>query len=102
MTTIEITTAARRIARDLGTTPSSIKVYYDAEGHRIGGHEADMGYLERPEWMGDVAYSGRGGKVTQREVQVWLDAAASYDPACGMSKYEWIAFETYSKLDGWA
>lgn len=102
MSTITITTAARRIARDLGTTPSSIKAYYDAEGHRISAHEADMGYIERPDWMDEVAYSGRGGKIAQREVQVWLDAAASYDPACGMSKSEWLAFEASSKLDGWA
>ena len=84
MTETQITTTARRIAREINTYAGhnmEMKVYFDAEGRTINAHPADMWYAKRPEWMDEVLVSRRAGRgrVTQRDIQDHLDAIAAYE-----------------------
>lgn len=64
----DITTAARRIARDINTTPDTVTRYFDAQGYAQGHHEGAA-----------LLLTGRKGgvRMTEREAQDHLDAAAA-------------------------
>lgn len=72
-----ITTAARRIARDINTTAPSVTAYYDAEGHLIDTISTGS-WLTTGTPEGAVAkLAGRSAdKITAAEVQHLLDTAA--------------------------
>lgn len=87
MTTTDITTAARRIVRDINGTTAKQRVHYRPDGQRVDslpvgafhrdGQYAPDGIL----WLQGAQGSnvGRQGRpYTQREVQDMLDAAAAH------------------------
>lgn len=87
----QITTAARRIVRELSTTPAAIRAHFDAAGHLVDSHPADMTYTARPAWMDQVVFSAAGGQGwTEQQVQTALDAYQSYDPGSGLTRSEWV------------
>lgn len=71
-----ITTAARRIARDINTTAPSVTAYYDAEGHLIE-TIATGAWLTTGIPEGAVAKIAgrRADKITAAEVQHLIDTA---------------------------
>lgn len=74
-----ITTAARRIARDVNATSHTVSTYYDAEGQVIATLSAGA-WLATGHPAGAAArIDGRRGRwahITEAEVQAHLDAAA--------------------------
>ena len=79
-----ITTAARRIARDVNATAPAVRAYYDADGQVVTTHAAGMWFADaetrdRETAGAVVALTGRKGRapLTQREAQDHLDAAAA-------------------------
>lgn len=82
MTTI--TTAARRIARELNATPETIEVSFDADGNVVDRHEAGMWYADpadRPAYVVRVRGRQRSqfGRIAQARAQELLnDAAAGF------------------------
>lgn len=72
-----ITTAARRIARDINTTAPSVTAYYDAEGHLIETISTGSWLVSgTPEGAVAKLAGRRGQKITEAEVQHLLDTAA--------------------------
>lgn len=68
---IKITTTARRIARELNTTPKEYNVYFDENGRVVDTEPADMQFLpgKAPD---NIKYGFRGRRfehVTYREIQ---------------------------------
>ena len=101
MTETQITTTARRIAREINSYAGHSNewtLYFDADGRQMGGHEVGQRYPQRPDWMDTVLLShhaGRGARgairVTPREIQDHLDAIAAYDPETSeMSREEFV------------
>lgn len=74
--TTQITTAARRIQRDITTTPRTLTSYYTEDGDLIRTHEAGMTYLDPANAPTGYALQLRGGHRTQREIQDMLDGYA--------------------------
>ena len=77
-----ITTAARRIVKELrGGTPNSL-YYFDAEGRYVTGHIAGLFYSSREAreeaTAGSVVALYTSPTVTQRSVQDHLDAAQAH------------------------
>lgn len=73
---MEITTAARRLARDINDTVPQTTVYYDGQGHGVGSRPSAMLHAnpaDVPEHV--VQLRGRRGQVrlTQRQAQDLLD-----------------------------
>lgn len=74
-TATEITTAARRIQRDLRTRSQIARTWYTADGQMVISHEADM-YDTTPGAYDGAACSFTGGRHTLRDIQDHLDAHA--------------------------
>ncbi|NEG56107.1 hypothetical protein [Bifidobacterium platyrrhinorum] len=77
-----ITTAARRIARDVNGTSPEFRVYYDADGRRLHSMPHGAWYADHRDPAPDaiLCFRGRrGGEgMSQGEAQAWVDAAARY------------------------
>lgn len=69
-----ITTAARRIQRDLSASSVESDVYYDVDGYRLAATPYGT-WMSAPE---GTALNLRGGEITQREVQDWLDGWTAF------------------------
>lgn len=65
-----ITTAARRIQRDLSSSSQESDVYYGVDGYRLAATQLGTWFSKQPE--GTFLHL-QGGTITQREVQDWLD-----------------------------
>lgn len=79
MHTSEITTAARRITRELNSRPLHFRVAFDVDGHILGavfGQNVDASGLGKLEGVAHVLPSrpdSFGGRWSQRTVQDFLD-----------------------------
>lgn len=83
----EITTAARRIARDVNANVQAITRSYDVDGRVIDTHETGMWYVDpatAPEGIAvklagrrDIVKGGWDERLTEREAQDRLDAHAA-------------------------
>ncbi|MEV6832053.1 hypothetical protein [Amycolatopsis sp. NPDC051102] len=84
-----ISTAARRICRDVNQNVAAITRYYDADGIYLRGHETGMHYANPADRPTDAAVQAAGrrdtaDRMTEREAQDLLDAYAAtgrYDGA---------------------
>ena len=84
-----ISTAARRIAREVNATSAHVKLHFDGEGSVLASHEAELSYVAPQAWMSrQVAViqgrkGSRFGRLTQQDAQDYLDAHAAHpdDPA---------------------
>lgn len=92
-TATEITTAARRMVREARQRTRHTKMYFDAEGHVMAAHEADLHYATRPEWMDEVVATALGGNLTQRDAQDLIDAHAA-----GMAAAQGIEDEINARI----
>ena len=77
-TATAITTAARRIARDANATPATVTRYYAADGRAV--HHTIPHVLKLAGRRGTSAAMPGGGRMTTREAQDRLDAAAYAGP----------------------
>lgn len=81
-TNTEISTAARRIVRQLNEPGPEMVYYFDAEGGYITGHQVGLFYpsreAEERATAGAVVKFRTGRKLSQRIVQDELDAAAKF------------------------
>lgn len=68
--TTTITTTARRIQRELATTPDTMTVRFDADGQVVETHEAGMWHADKAP---SYAYKMTGGRMTQAQVQDAMD-----------------------------
>jgi hypothetical protein len=78
-TRTEITTAARRIARDLNRTVKEVTTAYDRDGRQIDAWPSDMHHVQRPAHLDDAVLIMSGTRhehMTWRDVQDRLDAGA--------------------------
>lgn len=81
-TNTPITTAARRITREVNATVAELRISFDAEGHVVDTTPADMWYINPAD--APVAVLTLQGqrrtpeRMTQREAQDLLDAAAAH------------------------
>ena len=77
-----ITTAARRITREVNSTVPETRIWFDAEGHVVDTTPADMWYID-PADAPVAVLTLRGQRrtperMTYREAQDLLDAAAAH------------------------
>lgn len=90
-----ITSAARRICRDLNTAPVEATRYYDADGNYVAGHESGMWFAD-PSDRPVAAVSSRGhrnntdGRMTERAAQDLLDAAVATGGYDGPGHDDWL------------
>lgn len=81
-TATPITTAARRITREVNSTVPETRIWFDAEGHVAGTTPAGMWHID-PVDVPVAVLTLRGQlrtpeRMTQREAQDLLDAAAAH------------------------
>lgn len=80
-TRTEITTPARRIARDINTTADVVTVAYDAEGRSMETWSTGMWFANPDDAPASrlVMAGRRGQEITARDAQDMLDAEAWAD-----------------------
>ncbi|WP_261809562.1 hypothetical protein [Levilactobacillus humaensis] len=76
----EITTAARRIAREVNDTPKEYTTMFDKDGHSLGTHPTGMWYVNghhEPEGTIYSVVGHRGSHMTYRQAQDMIDDEAN-------------------------
>lgn len=94
ITETPITTAARRIARDVNATVAEVTTYYDTAGGQLGSHETGMWFVDAADApVAAVVAAGRRGaarRMSVREAQDLLDAHAATGAAAGEAHAAWL------------